>query len=69
MSAFKFECPQCQQHIETETANAGRQFQCPSCNHLIRVPPPPANAADYNPQSGMTWNTYIPGQATPKDKQ
>ena len=67
MNSFKFECPQCQQHIETDVANAGRQFQCPGCQHLIRVPPP-AGAAEYNPQSGMTWNTHVPGQALPKDK-
>jgi len=41
---------------------AGRQIQCPSCNHLIRIPPSPKQAAQggYTPESGRTWTTFMP---------
>ena len=59
MSEFKFNCPLCDQHLKADEQFAGRQIQCPNCNHLIRIPPVPGHTAEYNPQSGMTWNTYI----------
>ena len=68
MSAFKFECPHCQQRMQVESKHAGRQIQCPGCQHLIRIPASPdAAPEEFNPQSGMTWNTFVPGQAKPKD--
>jgi hypothetical protein len=67
MNDFKFECPHCQQRIQVEAKHAGRQCQCPSCKHLIRVPAVPGTPEqEYNPQSGMTWNTHLPGQVEPK---
>ena len=69
MSDFKFECPHCQQRMQVQVIHSGRQIQCPGCQHLIRVPPPPGAAPEeINPQSGMTWNTYVPGQAEGKNK-
>ena len=66
MSEFKFNCPHCDQHLKADEQFSGRQIQCPNCNHLIRIPPVPGHTADYNPQSGMTWNTYIgTGQPEP----
>jgi hypothetical protein len=66
MSDFKFNCPHCNQHLKCDEAASGRQIQCPNCNHLIRIPPLPGKTADYNPESGMTWNTHIgAGRAEP----
>ena len=60
MSEFKFSCPHCHQHLQCDESHSGRQIQCPKCNHLILVPPVPGKTADFKPQSGMTWNTYLP---------
>ncbi len=38
MADFKFSCPQCHQNILCDTAYAGRQINCPSCQRLIVVP-------------------------------
>jgi hypothetical protein len=40
----------------------GRQFQCPSCNHLVRVPHPPGREETKSGtvESGKTWDTFIP---------
>jgi len=61
MSEFKFSCPFCEQHLQCDERLSGRQIQCPSCNHLIRVPPSPAQEAqgNYTPESGRTWATFI----------
>ncbi|MFO1499510.1 MAG: hypothetical protein U1G07_14130 [Verrucomicrobiota bacterium] len=69
MSDFKFECPSCKQRIQIDVKHSGRQMQCPGCQLLIRVPPASqAKAEEYDPQSGMTWNTFVPGQSSPKGK-
>jgi len=60
MSDFKFSCPHCSQHLQINEQFSGRQVQCPKCNHLIRVPPIPGQTAQYDPQSGMTWATFVP---------
>ena len=60
MSEFKFSCPQCEQHLQCDEQFAGRQIQCPRCNHLIRIPPAPGKTAQFEPQSGMTWATFVP---------
>ncbi len=60
MSQFKFSCPHCQQHLQYEEQAAGREIQCPSCHHLIRIPPVPGQTAQYDAQSGLTWNTFVP---------
>jgi outer membrane lipoprotein-sorting protein len=38
MPEFKFSCPQCGQRIECDTAYAGAQINCPSCQQAIIVP-------------------------------
>ncbi len=46
MSEFKFNCPQCKQHIACDTTYVGAQINCPACGQAIIVPPmPPAVAA------------------------
>jgi len=66
MSDFKFSCPQCQQHLQCDEQFAGREIQCPGCHHLIRIPPVPGKTAQYTPESGKTWATFVPaGNAQP----
>lgn len=69
MSEFKFSCPQCEQHLQCDERLSGKQIQCPACNHLIVIPPSPAQQAqgNYAPESGQTWATFIPRGPTPKD--
>src|ERR1043166_7625823 len=38
MSAVKFECPACSQHMECERACSGDVIHCPGCGAQIRVP-------------------------------
>jgi hypothetical protein len=59
---FKFYCPQCDQPLKCEAQFAGRQIQCPTCNHLIRIPNPPAGTGftQVTPESGRTWDTFVP---------
>lgn len=46
MSEFKFNCPQCKQHIQCDASYAGSQINCPACRQAIIVPPlPPMVAA------------------------
>lgn len=61
MNEFKFACPHCEQHIQTAEDLMGRQFQCPNCNHLIRVPFPPGREETKSaaPESGHTWDTFM----------
>jgi DNA-directed RNA polymerase subunit RPC12/RpoP len=75
MSEFKFNCPRCDQHLKCDEAFSGREIQCPTCNHLIRIPAIPGKTANYVAESGQTWNTFIqpgvphrppPGPAKPK---
>ena len=47
MSEFKFTCSHCNQRLQCDEAFAGRQIQCPSCNHLIRVPSIPGQTVKY----------------------
>jgi DNA-directed RNA polymerase subunit RPC12/RpoP len=62
MSEFKFSCSHCDQHIQCDDRLCGKQIQCPSCHHLIVIPPSPAKlaAGDYSVESGKTWNTFLP---------
>lgn len=60
MSDFKFSCPHCKQHLQVNEQFSGRQIQCPNCHHLIRIPPAPGKTAEYKPESGMTWATFVP---------
>ncbi len=60
MSEFKFNCPHCDQHLQCDEQYSGRQIQCPGCNHLIRIPAVPGKTIQYQPESGMTWATYVP---------
>ena len=52
-SMIRFACPRCGQHLETKGVNAGRQFQCPECDHLIHVP-----SASTATEHGQTWQTF-----------
>jgi hypothetical protein len=65
MSDFKFDCPHCQQHLQCDEQFSGREIQCPGCDHLIRIPPVPGKTVQYSPESGKTWNTFIPSGAVP----
>ena len=60
MSEFKFSCPRCQQHLQGDEQFAGREIQCPACHALIRIPPVPGQTAEYSPESGQTWATFVP---------
>jgi hypothetical protein len=66
MSEFKFACPHCEQHLQCDEQFSGRQIQCPRCHHLIRVPAVPGKTAQFDPQSGMTWATHVPGAGAGK---
>jgi len=59
---FKFYCPHCDQPLKCDPCHAGRQIQCPACNHLIRIPnPPPGSGFTHvEPESGRTWDTHLP---------
>ncbi len=46
MSDFKFECPNCGQHLSGDVRYAGQQIACPACSSQIIVPAaPPAAVA------------------------
>jgi hypothetical protein len=60
MNEIKFCCPYCDQHMQAAKVDAGRQLQCPTCCHLIHIPAIPGNTAQSSPQSGMTWDTFLP---------
>ena len=59
---FKFYCAHRDQPLKADACFAGRETQCPTCNHLIRVPnPPPGTGFTHvEPESGRTWDTYLP---------
>ena len=65
MNQFKFSCPHCQQHLQCDEQFSGREIQCPSCHHLIRIPPVPGKTVNYQPESGKTWATYAPRADVP----
>ncbi len=65
MNEFKFACPQCSQHLQCDERLAGRQIECPNCHHLIRIPPAPGKTAQYAPESGLTWATFVPSSKPP----
>ena len=60
MSEFKFSCSHCGQHLACDEQFSGRQIQCPACQVLIRIPPVPGKTAQFDPQSGKTWATFVP---------
>jgi DNA-directed RNA polymerase subunit RPC12/RpoP len=68
MSQFKFYCPHCQQHLECEESLSGRQIQCPNCQVLLRIPPVPGKTAQYSPESGKTWATFVSPANVPPPK-
>ena len=66
MADLKFSCPQCDQHLQCDEQLSGRQIQCPHCKVLIRIPPVPGKTAEYKPESGKTWGTFVPsGEVEP----
>jgi DNA-directed RNA polymerase subunit RPC12/RpoP len=42
MSAFKYACPVCGQHIECDVSQTGTVMECPTCFQKITVPQAPA---------------------------
>ena len=60
MKQFKFSCPHCEQHLQCDEQFSGREIQCPNCQVLIRIPPVPGKTAQYSPESGKTWATFVP---------
>jgi DNA-directed RNA polymerase subunit RPC12/RpoP len=65
MKELKFSCPHCQQHLQVDEQFSGREIQCPSCRHLIRIPPIPGKTVGYKPESGKTWATHVPNAPRP----
>ncbi len=64
MSDFKFECPHCKQHLKCQERDSGRQIECPACHVLIRIPAVPGKTANYQPEQGKTWDTFVtPGKS------
>ena len=66
-SEFKFYCSHCDQPLKCDPCHASRQIQCPGCNHLIRIPNPPAGTGftHVHPESGQTWATHVPKATKP----
>ena len=65
MGDFKFLCSHCNGHLQCDEKMSGRQIQCPHCNTLIRIPPVPGQTAQYAPESGKTWGTFVGGKVAP----
>lgn len=59
MNELKFNCPHCDQHLKCDALCAGREIQCPNCNHLIHIPAPPGQTANVQPEVGQTWATHV----------
>ncbi len=61
-SEFKFYCSHCDQPLQCDPCHAGRQIECPTCHHLIRIPNPPPGMGftHVQPESGQTWATQVP---------
>lgn len=59
---LKFHCSHCDQPLKCHPGYAGRQIQCPACQHLIRIPNPPSGMGytRVQPESGRTWDTFPP---------
>ena len=68
MNQFKFSCPHCEQHLQCDEQFSGREIQCPNCHHLIHIPPIPGRTAEYNPESGKTWDTFVTSGNVPLPK-
>src|SRR5208283_3668225 len=60
MNQCKFSYPHCEQHLQCDEQFSDREIQCPNCHHLIHIPPIPGRPAEYNPESGKTWATFVP---------
>jgi len=39
-----------------------------NCQHLIHIPPLPGRTAEYNPESGKTWATFVSSGNAPPPK-
>ena len=62
MSQFKFSCPHCDQHLQCDEQASGLEFQCPNCQHLIRIPPFPAEPPSSNPNPARRGPPlFLPG--------
>lgn len=49
MSAFKFNCPPCGQHLSADSSMVGREVVCPKCSGRFIVPEPPASRPQISP--------------------
>jgi hypothetical protein len=47
MSEFKFACPVCRQHINTDASASGTTMDCPTCFRKLIVPQPPAKGTSH----------------------
>jgi len=47
MSEFKFACPVCRQHINTDASASGTTMECPTCFRKLIVPQPPAKGTSH----------------------
>jgi hypothetical protein len=65
MNEFKFNCSHCEQHLKCDAQFVGREIQCPNCNHLIRIPAPPGQTANFQPEVGQTWATHVAAGVLP----
>ncbi|MBE0542014.1 MAG: hypothetical protein IH623_11550 [Verrucomicrobia bacterium] len=54
MNAFKFDCPTCGQHIQTEASEIGRTTACPVCKATITIPPPTVEPVETSPGTTET---------------
>jgi DNA-directed RNA polymerase subunit RPC12/RpoP len=43
-----FNCPHCEQELEVESAEGGREIDCPSCNEKIVIPAAKAESHEVN---------------------
>lgn len=62
MTEFKFDCPECHQHIAGDTSYAGMQINCPHCQQGIVVPPAPAALTHPPPTVTMRPRPVPPSQ-------
>lgn len=58
-SEFKFNCPECNQHIQVAREWSGRQTNCPVCNKTITIPAPP-KAPEKTAPVGVLPNPVLP---------
>lgn len=72
MSAFKFSCPSCGQHLSIDSTCSGAQIACPACQEAIVIPGPepaaPAGAGrlSLSPPAAGPRTPSSPGFSPPR---